>query len=146
MSLTPDERGRIYEEEKARIEAQEQIKAELQAKTTGPLDAEIEKYVSWGFRLISRTETTAQLVKPKTFSYGWAVFWLIFGFGIGIVLYIFYYLGKKDETVYLQVNHSGRLSVNGEMRPLASTGSSSLGEPSLATQAGRAWRLLTEGK
>src|SRR5437588_12255704 len=34
MQLTPEERQRIYEEEKARIEAQERIKAEQASKTS----------------------------------------------------------------------------------------------------------------
>lgn len=72
------------------------------------LQKEINKYVSRGFRVVSQTDTTAQLMKPKTFGFLWALAWLLL-FGVGILVYLFYYWAKKDETVYLQVDEEGRV-------------------------------------
>lgn len=72
------------------------------------LDREVSKYVKRGFRVISRTNTTAQLVKPKKFSFLWAVLWFLL-FGVGLLIYLFYYVSKKDETVYLEVDQQGHV-------------------------------------
>lgn len=72
------------------------------------LQREISGYLRRGFRVQSQTETTAQLVKPKKFSLLWAVLWF-FVFGVGLVLYLLYYLSKKDETVYLEVGEAGQV-------------------------------------
>ncbi len=72
------------------------------------LEREINGYLSRGFQVQSQTETTAQLVKPKRFSLLWAVLWL-FVFGVGLVLYLLYYLSKKDETIYLEVGGAGQI-------------------------------------
>ena len=65
------------------------------------LDREVAKYVERGFRVISRTDATAQLVKPKSFSMLW--FFILMFTLIGWGFYVVYYLAKKDETIYLQV-------------------------------------------
>ena len=72
------------------------------------LDREIKRYIKRGFRVINRTDTTAQLVKPKKFSFLWALLWFLL-FGIGLIVYLLYYAGKKDEPVYLEVNERGRI-------------------------------------
>jgi hypothetical protein len=66
------------------------------------LSKEIQKYVRKGYRVVHQTATTAQLVKPKGFSCFWALAWL-FVFGVGLLVYIFYYLSKKDKILYLSV-------------------------------------------
>jgi hypothetical protein len=66
------------------------------------LSKEIQKYVRKGYRVVHQTATTAQLVKPKGFSCFWALVWL-FVFGVGLLVYIFYYLSKKDKILYLSV-------------------------------------------
>lgn len=71
------------------------------------LQRDIADYVSRGFLVISQTDTTAQLRRPKTFSLLWSVFWLIFGLGIGFIIYLLYYAAKKDETVYIEVGRTG---------------------------------------
>ena len=73
------------------------------------LDAEIRKYIASGFRVVSRTETTAQLVKPKKFSFWWAAFWTL-ALLVGLILYLFWYAAKKDETVYLEVDQFGQVN------------------------------------
>ena len=57
MALTPEQRRRIYEEEKTRIEAQ----AHFAATRTGALESAIEDYQRRGYRIASRTETAVQL-------------------------------------------------------------------------------------
>ena len=72
------------------------------------LDREIKRYVKRGFRVISRTDTTAQLVKPKKFSFFWAFIWFLVLI-VGFVIYLLYYVSKKDETIYLEVDERGRI-------------------------------------
>src|SRR6185437_8101191 len=67
------------------------------------LQAEIDRYVRQGYRVVSQTDTAAQLVKPKTFSF----FWAVVGF---LVLYVLYYLSKHDRVVYLTVDATGKVS------------------------------------
>lgn len=66
----------------------------------GIMDARIAVYTSRGWRVVSRTEEGVQLVKPKTFSLFWALAWFLV-LGVGVLVYIFYYAAKKDETIYL---------------------------------------------
>lgn len=73
------------------------------------LQSEVQRYIGRGFRVISQTETTAQLVRPKRFSFLWAFLWLL-AFGIGLIVYLFWYWSRRDETVYLQVDEQGRVS------------------------------------
>ena len=71
-------------------------------KTDAPLQTHIDWYVSQGFRVVSQTDSSAQLVKPKQFSFLWALLWLL-ALGIGLIVYLLYYIGKHDQTVYLTV-------------------------------------------
>ena len=67
------------------------------------LDSVIAEYAARDYRLITRTPTSAQLVKPKRFSFGWAVFWLLM-LGFGLLVYLFYYVSRTDEQVFLRVD------------------------------------------
>ena len=73
------------------------------------LDQEIAKYVGYGFRVVSHTDTTVQLVRPKEFSVivALACFLML---GVGLFLYLLFYLAEKDATVYLQVTSSGEIT------------------------------------
>lgn len=73
------------------------------------LSREIANYSQHGWRVVAQTETTAQLVKQKSFSCLWATLWLLL-FGVGILVYLFYYWGKKDETIFISVNEFGQVS------------------------------------
>jgi hypothetical protein len=73
------------------------------------LQNEIGKYIKKGFRVLSQTDTTAQLVKPKKFSFLWAIFWFLFLF-VGLLVYLIYYLSKHDETIYIEVSSSGKIT------------------------------------
>ncbi len=72
------------------------------------LDREVEKYVRKGYRVTSRTPTTAQLVKPKVFSRLWAFLWFLV-FGVGLIVYLLWYAAKRDKTVYLTADEQGRV-------------------------------------
>ena len=80
----------------------EEVEQIPRPKDTAPLQAHISWYVREGYVVQSQTETSAQLVKPKSFSAGWAIFWFLI-FGIGLIIYILYYMSLKDLTVYLSV-------------------------------------------
>ena len=71
------------------------------------LQREINSYIRRGFRVVSQTDTTAQLVKPKHFSLFWAI--ILTFLIVGIILYLLYYLTKRDEVVYLEVDEQGRM-------------------------------------
>ena len=70
------------------------------------LDEEVSEYMRSGFFVRQRTPTTAQLVRPKRFSFLWAFLWLLV-FGIGIVVYLIYYAAKQDEGRYVEVDEYG---------------------------------------
>lgn len=74
-----------------------------------PLEKHIAWYVGQGYHVVSQTETSAQLVKPKRLSIVWALIWLIVGMGLGLILYLLYYVSKRDKQVYLTVTE-GRVS------------------------------------
>ena len=76
------------------------------AERTATLDSIVARYVRRGYRVVSRTPTTAQLVKPKNFSCLWATLWLLV-LVVGLLVYIFYYMSKKDDTIYLEVDAYG---------------------------------------
>lgn len=71
------------------------------------LDQEIGKYARQGYRVITRTPTTAQLVRPKKFSLLWALIWTITV--AGLIIYIIWYLAKRDSQIYLTVDANGRI-------------------------------------
>ena len=71
-----------------------------------PLQEHIGWYVRQGYRVVSQTETSAQLVRPKQFSIMWFLLGLL-AVGVGAVLYIIYYMMKRDATVYLTVQPDG---------------------------------------
>ena len=76
------------------------------------LNAEIRRYIADGYRVHSATNTTAQLVKPKKFSFWGALAWFVLTLGAGLPIYIiYYYLWKKDRTAYIEVDETGRTTV-----------------------------------
>ncbi len=82
------------------------------------LNPVINIYVANGYRVISRTDDTAQLLKPKNFSVVLAVILFLF-FAIPFFIYLFIYLGRKDKQVYITALSDGNLKIiesNGETR------------------------------
>ena len=70
------------------------------------LQQAIGEYLAQGYRVLSQTDTTAQLVKPKQFGTLWFILWLLTG--VLWIVYLVYYLAvKREGRVYLQVDPSG---------------------------------------
>ena len=75
------------------------------------LEQEIAKYVHQGYRVVSQSETTAQLVKPKELSL-LIILLSILGAVVTFFVYLFYYLViKKDKTIYIEVMPTGTINL-----------------------------------
>jgi len=75
---------------------------------TAILDQQIQQYQKQGYRLVSRTSTTAQLAKEHEFSCCLALILVLLV--IGIILYLLYYLtAKKEHYVFLEVDEYGKV-------------------------------------
>ena len=74
------------------------------------LQAEISRRTVQGWVVVSQGENEAQMRKPKSFSFFWAFLWFLL-LVFGLLIYIFYYMSKKDQLVYIQVTDDGRLTV-----------------------------------
>ena len=81
--------------------------ADSEAHTT--LQDTIGDHASRGFTVSSQTETTAQMVRSKEFNLVPALLWFLL-FGIGVLVYVFYYMYKRDETIFIRVQ-GGEVSV-----------------------------------
>ena len=72
------------------------------------LQREVSHYVRQGYRVVSQTDTTVQLLKPKTFSFLWAFLWLLVAV-VGLLVHLLYYWSKRDLTVYIEIDEHGRV-------------------------------------
>ena len=81
-----------------------------EAELSDGLDRTIQYWASKGYTLQTRTTTTAQLVKRKKFSGFFAFLWFLC-FGVGIVVYLLYYLSKRDRWVYVSIDRYGKWAV-----------------------------------
>jgi hypothetical protein len=84
------------------------------AERTRILDEEIGAYAQRGYRVVTRSATTAQLRKPKVFSFLWAFAWFLL-FGVGLFVYVLYYAAKQDAAIYLSVSEAGEVEVAGAL-------------------------------
>jgi hypothetical protein len=75
------------------------------------LQAEIARYLRGGYRVVSETSTSVQLVKPKKFGCFVFAVLLLLGLVPGLI-YAGYYASKKDHTIYITVGSSGQLTYN----------------------------------
>ncbi len=66
----------------------------------GSLNDYVAQLAREGYVVITRSADTAQLTRKKRFSVFWAIMWFLF-FGIGVLAYLIYYAGKRDDTAYL---------------------------------------------
>lgn len=73
------------------------------------LEQEIQRYVRSGYRVMSQTETSAQLVKPKKFHLLLAII-LLLAMVLPFVIYLLMYMAAKDKTVYITVDSQGRVT------------------------------------
>jgi hypothetical protein len=86
-----------------------------EAERSRELEEEIAQYMSDGFFVRQRTATTAQLVRPKRFSFVWALLWFLV-FGVGIIVYLIYYAAKQDEGRYVEVDEYGAIKATRQIR------------------------------
>lgn len=80
------------------------------------LQAEISRYVQNGYRVTSKTASSAQLVKPKKFSVTWAMVWLLLVV-LPFVFYLIWYGIKRDQHLYLTVDEQGKITTAFALAP-----------------------------
>lgn len=74
------------------------------------LDEQIARLTHQGYVIVNRTDTSAQLRRRKHFSVWWALFWLIVGAGVGLLVYVAWYvLIKRDRVAFLRITPEGRV-------------------------------------
>jgi predicted PurR-regulated permease PerM len=74
------------------------------------LQREVYKYINQGYRVVSQTDTTAQLVRPKQFSCLWFLINALLV--IGWVFYLLWYWSKRDEQIYIEVDLMGNIKIS----------------------------------
>jgi uncharacterized membrane protein len=87
------------------MSTEEQITIEQRRKA---LDDAVRHWVKRGYVVQSRSDTTAQIVKHKKFSFLWALLWFLL-LGVGLLIYLIYYWAKRDKTVYVEVDAKGKV-------------------------------------
>lgn len=80
------------------------------------LDGAIRQYIAAGFRVASQTPVSAQLVRPKQFSCAIATLSLLV-FGVGFLIYIFYFAAMRDDVYFLTVDESGNVQATSNAQP-----------------------------
>jgi hypothetical protein len=83
---------------------------QYKARESNLLQNVIASYVGQGYRVISQTQETAQLVRPKRFSWILAIILLLI-YVLPFLLYLLYYAVQKDESIYIMLTENGKLSV-----------------------------------
>ena len=63
----------------------------------------IDSYLKEGYRITHQDDQRIQLVRPKQFSFLWAIFWFCF-LGVGLLFYILYYVSQRDEVLVVDLN------------------------------------------
>ena len=76
------------------------------------LDVEVSRYTARGYRVVTRTPSSAQLVRPKRFSVVAALAWLLL-LGVGLLIYLLSYAGQRDEAMHITVTADGRIRRSG---------------------------------
>lgn len=79
------------------------------------LDREIAKYIKQGYRIVSREQFSAQLIKDKHFSCFWITFWTLTL--VGWIPYLLWYFSRQEPSIYLSVAPDGRVGqVTGKVK------------------------------
>lgn len=74
------------------------------------LQDEVRKAAKDGYRVVSQTEWSAQLVRPKRFSVVWFLIWLLLAL-FPVALYLVYHFGiKRDPQLLIEVDECGWIS------------------------------------
>lgn len=74
----------------------------LISNNPGDLKAQIRHAVQFGFHPVSQDSTTAHLTRKKKFSCLFATLSFLC-FGVGFLIYLFYYMAKRDDEIYLDL-------------------------------------------
>lgn len=64
------------------------------------LESNVDEMIDRGFRVTARTDTMVHMMRPKKFSAVFAILWFLVC-GFGVLVYIFYWMGKADDVVTL---------------------------------------------
>ena len=103
----------FVDEVESRIRSRSRPGARNSARVDGRLpmaDAPLQDHIDWyedqGFQVVSQTDTSAELVKPKQFSIFLALLSFVFFF-VGFFLYLIYHAVRRNITVHLVVQSDG---------------------------------------
>lgn len=69
---------------------------------------EMSYYIRQGYRVMSQTDTSAQLVKPKEFSCLIATIALLLAL-FPFILYILFYMAQKDRVMFIEIDPYGHV-------------------------------------
>jgi hypothetical protein len=75
------------------------------------LKAQVRFLVQQGYTVTHQDEKSAQLMRKKQFSCLIA-FLTLFIFGVGFLLYLIWFLAKRDETIYLEIDQQKPMAVS----------------------------------
>lgn len=64
----------------------------------------VDQYLKDGYRIAHQDSERIQLIRPKKFSFGWAIFWFLF-LGVGLLVYVLYYMAKKDDVLVIDLKN-----------------------------------------
>ncbi|OGL95034.1 hypothetical protein A2348_04665 [Candidatus Uhrbacteria bacterium RIFOXYB12_FULL_58_10] len=79
-------------------------------KYPGDLSAQVRYLIQFGYVVVHQNEKTAQLVRKKKFSLFLALCGLLLFF-FGFLLYLVWYLAKRDDTIYLDITAQEKASL-----------------------------------
>ena len=80
-------------------------KASLETRQVA-LQEVIGEYLRQGYRVLSQTDVTAQLIKPKQFGILWFILWVLTG-ALWVFYLIYHFAIKQEAKVYIQVDTYG---------------------------------------
>jgi t-SNARE complex subunit (syntaxin) len=72
-------------------------------KAPADIKGQVRIAVQYGYQVVSQTHSTAQLMRKKRFSCLIATV-LFLCFALPFFIYLFYYLAKKDDLIYLDLD------------------------------------------
>jgi hypothetical protein len=99
--------GRAVPEQAWTAEQEYLSKAVAAHRADMVLEGAMMRFLRRGYRVTSRSAMSVQMVQPKKFSLFWALVWLFTC--SGLIVYVVYYLAKRDCAVYLRVTPSGTI-------------------------------------
>ncbi len=77
---------------------------------TAILDSEVAKWSGRGYVVESESATSVQMRRPKELS-GCTALLLLVLFVPGLFIYLLWYLLKRDETIFININEIGHVTV-----------------------------------